>query len=1505
MQEQGKVFQSAGAGRFQFENQNIEPTPEQLAEQERQKQAAGKRKDAAKSSLRIAIGAIIIAAIGVIILLIVTNLMSRDRVILEMGEFSFTQSDLAKYREGMREHVAENPGASFGDDLDQTALDDLTYFIALKYYASPEQCNIQVSDNDVARLNSIPISGEGATAGQVLDARLGESVNSNFRRVRAENVAYRNMLSNCLLTTREIFAMTIYFEALYFRNLPADELQVAYDTARARLKNEILPLFEQGLSNKEIAARADWDRVYDQRVPEIDDEGMVPAYGTQPMLVARMFEYRPRSGFFNDVEMNHAANPGELVSLNEVADNLTDVGTYTDVLTSMTQEFIILRLEAVSEHEFTDWTDFLVQMAKKRRFARGNEISSEYTLARSSSIADFLTPEVYANVSGCNHLAEFEITFRDEAGAGVPGVQVTNDQDQGGTCGGGRLVSSGTSDANGKVTILVNCNRARSISATLPAGYSFSDGSTSVSGKPMSFFGNVRMSEGDNVIKFWSGTEILKTTGAWVVDGFSQVGKNGGNWCSNCGRSNPLRVQKGDTIDFRHYVQNRSTSTLSAEFKWWVDQAGPAVIGGWIGPAKGPWDENLAPGQFTSWQDKAATTISAVDTNKLKDGDIVCQALLWQGISSSNRNGVGRTTPNNEVCAEIWEEEPYEAYDCENIRFESTVSQADADQRAGASTAIKEQPGGPCHEGTPTPNPGACPGSAGECGSVGEFITRARNTTVTAAQANQWRSSGFTYEKVASFVKATCTQATCQTSAPGGCWPFGGGCCNTCNAFQNPEWTQLTKTLEWINNGDCNNGSCNFTPESNPVWAKPNDRIEFQHINDKSGWWNIVSASPAVRARDLEGACRIDPFNRNSLYTANQLAGVPADCTGVNVGNRFVLWSPNGGTTTAGGRTVVRTLAGTDVGTTWRQEMTAATTWACEKSFEARWTGPACVSGCGSCPANAATFFGSTDVEVGGGGASYAVVKVPYNHITESITTLDISGELDSGISIGVTVDIDVRPRENPIVSVEDYATITHPTQWRLVKFLIAPGGSVNGAGFSATGGDAPGTAANMCQYYRGSALTYTYNGANIACVDIASGSGEIFNQGGNLRGERKQVLRDNYFADDVPPGTQICYATGVYPASSLGVHDNIQDTEEKNRTAMEFNEGEARWRYGEPKCVTVGKKPKVQIMGAGTNIPGDVSTSQTIKSFGSAGNALAMLQDMQRRIYGSWSEFEIVAAGSVKTSAAGAGLTGMASGAAFGSYGLCLVLGTDCGTSSGSRPEVMEWSRQTIGNEGGNLGGYRKAVLATLETRIGGSQSDCTDGNTGLLNGCEYRRDLSSGAHIGRGETAVWVTGSAVIRGDITYEEGSYTSLDDLPQAVIIVHGDLVVASNVTRIDAWLIVRGTINTCDAWRIGLGINQCNNKLVFNGPVSAGRIQLNRTGGSGVNNRLRNNGCAEGINSCHGTGKTVYPYNTADDASGDPAEVFNLRGDAFLWAFQQALRGGQARTTYVREVAPRF
>ena len=98
-------------------------------------------------------------------------------------------------------------------------------------------------------------------------------------------------------------------------------------------------------------------------------------------------------------------------------------------------------------------------------------------------------------------------------------------------------------------------------------------------------------------------------------------------------------------------------------------------------------------------------------------------------------------------------------------------------------------------------------------------------------------------------------------------------------------------------------------------------------------------------------------------------------------------------------------------------------------------------------------------------------------------------------------------------------------------------------------------------------------------------------------------------------------------------------------------------------------------------------------------------------------------------------------------------------------------------------------------------------------------------------------------------------------------------------QIDAWLITTddGSIDTCNTPG-PLSDRICDQELRINGPVITNKLYLRRTAGT---------------------------RNDIETERGAPAEVFNLRSDAFLWGYQQSSSNYIAQTIDLTELPPRF
>lgn len=145
--------------------------------------------------------------------------------------------------------------------------------------------------------------------------------------------------------------------------------------------------------------------------------------------------------------------------------------------------------------------------------------------------------------------------------------------------------------------------------------------------------------------------------------------------------------------------------------------------------------------------------------------------------------------------------------------------------------------------------------------------------------------------------------------------------------------------------------------------------------------------------------------------------------------------------------------------------------------------------------------------------------------------------------------------------------------------------------------------------------------------------------------------------------------------------------------------------------------------------------------------------------------------------------------------------------------------------------------------------------------------------------------SGSIRISGNIIYDNSGYSSIQQLPQVVLITErGNITVEDDVDTIEGIFIARGdgaaitqggAFRTCESYL--RDSNTCNKILNINGAVMANVVSLRRTGGD----------------------------RRDSDTSKQAAEYFNLRPDAFLGSYGAAQGGFQTRTVEEVELPPRY
>ena len=394
------------------------------------------------------------------------------------------------------------------------------------------------------------------------------------------------------------------------------------------------------------------------------------------------------------------------------------------------------------------------------------------------------------------------------------------------------------------------------------------------------------------------------------------------------------------------------------------------------------------------------------------------------------------------------------------------------------------------------------------------------------------------------------------------------------------------------------------------------------------------------------------------------------------------------------------------------------------------------------------------------------------------------------------------------------------------------------------------------------------FNGISVGCKLLTNGN-RNFNSIDNL------ITDPPIIADDYNIGDVVCRIV------SLGYfkYDTTDTT--------------AR-RVSKPICVTIAKSPHVQVWGHDVRVGDSIYGAGQVNGPNDDASIYTKLVMGGSTNYGSWAEYGIFAPtnGVIRSVSGGAIASAPAKPLSF---------------ANTTTPDSGQWSpARTIAS-----------IIDVLPDIPVGQTADGTinlnqDLNGSLVDG-EWYRVKNSGNNVtikdppdggydtSRGTMVIDMTEGAgnktvTIDSDIILsrpDDVAYSKLGNAVQIVIVVKGNIIINSNVSRIDAWLVALpksdnsndGIISTCDEittpyYKDLVVSGPCNqNQLVINGAVMAKQIQLRRT---------------------HGSEKSDY---------GKPAEIINLRPDAYMWGRGTTGitdgTGYPIRTIKTRELPPRL
>ncbi len=292
-------------------------------------------------------------------------------------------------------------------------------------------------------------------------------------------------------------------------------------------------------------------------------------------------------------------------------------------------------------------------------------------------------------------------------------------------------------------------------------------------------------------------------------------------------------------------------------------------------------------------------------------------------------------------------------------------------------------------------------------------------------------------------------------------------------------------------------------------------------------------------------------------------------------------------------------------------------------------------------------------------------------------------------------------------------------------------------------------------------------------------------------------------------------------------------------------------WRHSTPSCTVVGKQPTTQLWGS------DLRTGSAFIGTGNTNaKAIGALIAAPTGYKGTWVEYGALAPRAITALSSGSGLA-----------------------RPGATAAQNEWSHLTAANttavygnfvaSSASLGLQPDIAAYFMQPGLAGITVDSAPGNLSLGNMLNVTKVDS--------RVYVRLSGTVTITDNITLDDDTNLQGNALFPQIVIIANNINIQDNVSRVDAWLIAKssggtgGTIDTCSNQPGALTSARCNTPLVVNGPMIARQLQLRRTAGD----------------------------------LGTPAEIVNLRSDAYLWANHISSLNSKWVTTSSSELPPRY
>ncbi|MBQ6605726.1 hypothetical protein IJH66_01945 [Candidatus Saccharibacteria bacterium] len=524
-----------------------------------------------------------------------------------------------------------------------------------------------------------------------------------------------------------------------------------------------------------------------------------------------------------------------------------------------------------------------------------------------------------------------------------------------------------------------------------------------------------------------------------------------------------------------------------------------------------------------------------------------------------------------------------------------------------------------------------------------------------------------------------------------------------------------------------------------------------------------------------------------------------------------------------------------------------------------------------------------------------ASISTPYNYEIGTITPTK-DGQIIENPGSNISISFNIPVNKNSSSDHQQYShyiTDLESPSIKIISFAVSKNVNLSNAGLINGGvrSEPGGTKNAFCGLY-----TIKNNDKNKYC-NVTDGNTTNLKKGGTSTTYTPN--RNLYISGDSEyPSYNLSFSSGSIASPS------DLDTGDKFCIAIAFNkaaDNNSSWMVSKAYCGTSAKKPTMQVWGGSVLATGGINTSYT-KEVSSG------------KYFGSWGDFSLISGGEIKKMASGAAFSGgraLSSETAVCDYSPLTIANENCSEDNGStlgqatlvRDDSKFYTRiknNLIPAKAENTyytKGYGFESFSFLSESFGaaypaGSKIELYYKPSSVLGSDTLQVPTST--RLGSGGSQPNITnswnnaaifyspGNMEVTRNMVTTANNISALSDISTFILIADGDIIIDQDVTRLDAWIIAQGTLNTCSINGVAqtpgssdFNSDTCSQPLEINGPVYADNIVLSRTSG-------------------------------ADYSSlSSPAERIDYNSSFLLWSYFQSSRGKFPQTVYLKELSPRY